>query len=222
MIKKILLILLLSTSLCYAANEDLSTYSENDPNGDISCTGETCTISTMLLNIDAQCYKDYTASHFGNFDIDFTVDIGAQIGSGGYGGVLALCETADYSISEAATANECLYVGYWSDSDTETWYMEDFESDNFESVADDNVTAARYFTFTRTGTTCTLNIYSDSGRSSHISGSPLTDTGCPTTSYRYLYVAMTAEAGGSISIDYAISGVNLNEAAATRRIISIQ
>ena len=76
------LILSLLTGVVYAANENLTTYTEIDPNSHIVVTADDITFTNINRNEAAYVYKDFGVDYFdSSFTIDFDFNIDTQSSS---------------------------------------------------------------------------------------------------------------------------------------------
>lgn len=197
------------------ATEDLTTYTEVDPDGDLSATSSTLTVSTNNNRIaTTYFYKDAGASHFTDFDIDFefNVTVSQDVAFG------TLCSVANTLGDTKAvdTASTGIYIATEEAGATNDVFLVDSLGDFvFSTGISISRSTTYYVTFTRVGTTATLNIFTDSGRSSHVSGSPVTLTVATTAlRYVYLYSSYDDDAGGSDDFSCTIANLDLNEVAA--------
>ncbi|VAV82522.1 hypothetical protein MNBD_DELTA01-1618 [hydrothermal vent metagenome] len=185
------------------ATEDLSTYTEVDPSGDLTVTSSKCTADTMASNIDVYLRDDKGASHFGDFEhlvtAEFTSNNGTTWPLNSY---WALTSSASVvSQQDMITANEGLisyhiHVG----GGTIQTVIKDFANGNYDIWTGASFATPYYMTIERSGTAMTCKIYSDSGRTTLVDTLSLT---CGTQSYRYIFAI---QGHGSTEIGRSYSG----------------
>jgi hypothetical protein len=66
------------------ASENFTTYTEVDPNTDITLTASQCSFDTLLIEADAWVYSDKGVNHFDG-DFEHLIDVQATSQAGGYG-----------------------------------------------------------------------------------------------------------------------------------------
>jgi len=228
----VLLILLMLNSFCGIAKaevEDLSTYTIGGTDSAFLSANETSvTASTSMQDNDtAYAYKDYGASYFGEFDIDLQVYINTQ-GSSSLMNVFCLSNTADATGGGMNTANDGICINFTRFGD-DGWRIRNYNDDNNSDLIAGAAYQTRYLTLTRVGSTMTLNLYTDSNRTTHASGSPVT-ANVPTTKFRYLYAfasggsdgwAGSTSAGTTSNIEI-VSADGDGEPETSRRVICVQ
>lgn len=193
--KKFLLTILISSlaSVGFAAVEDPSTFTVGGTNSATISTSSTRMTHTSLYDTaDAYGYKDYGAGNFGEFDIDATVYCGGQQ-SASRVGYFALSNESASNMGDMNTANDGIMFGFKRDG-TDGWFLIE-RTNNNESIVAGSAYQTRYITITRSGSTVTANVYTDSGRTTHASGSPITVT-ADTTTRQYLYMAASGGSDG--------------------------
>ncbi len=178
--------------------------------GDLSATADRLTHSALNDNGNAYAIRDYGASYFGEFDIDFTVRVNIQQ-SASHVGYLCISDTENVDMSGMNTANDGICFGFKRDG-TDGWFLKEYSADNIDVVAG-VAYQTRYINLTRSSTTCTANVYTDSGRTTHASGSPITAT-CSAGNERYMYLAASNGSDGwasSAGTGY-IEDITINQA----------
>ena len=92
------------------------TFTEVDSDGDITVTVPNLNFSTMRRDANSYVYKDFGAGYFGNFDIDFEVEITGGSGQG-LAGLVTVSNTAG-TVQDHILANDGIYTfAYQNDSD---------------------------------------------------------------------------------------------------------
>lgn len=192
--KKLILCLfvLLMANSAFCATEDFTTYTlggDAGAVGDLSTTTTRVSASSGLLgNENAYAIKNYGAGHFGNFQLDFTLNTQTQ-GSLGLAG-FCLSNTSNTNMAGMNAADDGICIQYGRVFSTDGARMRNYNSGTTAStIVALAGNTSYYFRWIRTDTTCTMNIYSDSGRTTAVSGSPQAMT-CPdgaVTLYQFVY-----------------------------------
>jgi hypothetical protein len=139
-------------------------------------------------------YKDYGANYFGDFQIDFEVEITASQSDGL--AVFALGNTAG-TFDDLLTANSGLVAAMDNSGGNLRLYVQSIPSAAQLSNLSGSTMPLRYARFTRSGTTLTFTTYSDSGRTSQVA---TVSTTCSTTLFRYLMALTNRDSTGSAYI----------------------
>lgn len=201
----------------WAVVEDPSTFTLGGTAlGDLSATSTRLTAASGLLdNENAYAIKDYGANYFGAFDVQGTIRP-ATTGSSSLLGFLCFSDTANVDMGGMNTANDGICIRF-KRAGTDGYTIRDF--DNGTSVSTDIAGAndtTRYFKFDRSGTTCTLHIYTDSGFTTDDTGSPqaITCSDASTVKYRYMYLAASGGTDGfaSSASPFYVENVTINQA----------
>jgi len=117
------------------AYEDFTTYTEVDEDNDITVYTNEIDVDTMRRDAVSYVHKDFGASHFGDFEIQFEATCSAASGIGASVNFFGLTNSS-FTHEDAVQNNEGILV----------------HSSTF------------YFTLTRSGSTVNLKIYSDAAR----------------------------------------------------------
>jgi hypothetical protein len=177
--------------------EDLTTYTEVDPNSRITVTSARSTFTGLTRNEDAYVYKDFGAFYFGDFEIYADVRLNSGSENDSLVGIIGLSNTVnDWDDWGAGLSVHFMKAGGNN-------YLVLFEiggSNDFYVISGDTT---YYVTFERVGTACTLKVYSDSARTNLLDTLSITVN---TTTWRYLYVTISGNTGDS----YACSGYSEN------------
>jgi len=138
----------------------------------------------MRRDVTSYVYYDFGTDYFGDFDIDFEVKIDSVTTQGN----ALICGVSNTigTFNDMRGANDCLCSwAYGNDSDLRI-YVSCYNEDNNDFYADGGTSSnTLYCTFQRSGTTLTLDIYSDAARTSTIDNLSVT---CETGDKRYFYV----------------------------------
>lgn len=178
------------------APEDLTTFTETDPSGWVTVTSNQVSFAGMQRTPVTTVYKDYTASYFGNFVVNFETEITASatdalaivcaisnINNAGYGGLIGQDACACWF--DNSGGNLSAIIQQYNPNST----------DSFSIGA--AIHGHRYNTFMRSGTTLTWNIYTDPGRTTLEDSLTVTGT---TTRYRYMNALGNRGAAGTAAI----------------------
>jgi hypothetical protein len=181
-----------SSSLSSFTVEDLLTYTEVDSDGDITVTSPSASFVTMRQDADSYVYKDFGASYFGDFDIEFEAEITFSEAQGappaGVSQAL-LCSVSNTigNFPDFDTANDGIMIDTYNLTGQFLIRLRDFSNDNSDlyDMGGVFVWGKYYFKFERSGTTATCKIYSDSARTILVDTLSIT---CETGDKRYLNV----------------------------------
>jgi len=167
------------------AIENLTTYIEVDSGSDITVTAPSASFVAMPREVVSYVYKDFGAGYFTDFDIDFEFQITAM-STTGVASIFSVSNTIG-TFQDQITAGDGLRVVAYGNTN------------NFQiQIRDENIVAGDVYTYggtstpllyctvKRNGTTFTLDVYSDSGRTSLLDTLTIT---CETGAKRYLSVA---------------------------------
>ena len=164
--------------------EDFTTFTEVDPGSTVSVAANTITGAQVdVKNSDTYVYKDYGAGYFGDFTHQFSAKATMDEGTADVIWVWGLTNTVDDYGAWAAGIGFGFYGQSWS----RTVVQEKGGSTDFSTQLSNNT--IYYFTITRSGTSLTATVYSDSGRTNTVYTHNIT---VASTTYRYLY-ALTSQ-----------------------------
>ncbi len=203
------------------ANEDFTTYTEVDPEADISKTASTTSLTSISESANSYVYKDFGVNHFsGDLIHEFEFQTSNEVGATWAGTFYALenfLGTGPGSVSNGGDAfrffkngNEALYI-YLQENGS-------ISSDNTIALAQ----AVTYFiTVVRndSGGANNTGLYTVYIRTGSHTGT-LVDTLTVTSAageqndFRYMYSYQRIQASGSDTSDGFIQNLNLNEAVA--------
>jgi hypothetical protein len=178
----------LGASFSLDPTEDFTTYTEVDPNSDITVTASRCTVDTMRNDVTAYVRKDYGADHFTDFEHLVAINV--------------------------STFNEYASIGWWGLDDGEGTYtarevthrgitlwsystgrsLNVYDHDEWFYDSSPNLGGVHYLTMARSEGTFTVAIYSDSDRTN------LEDTLSIASTAAYRYVCSVNSRGGSGSV----------------------
>ena len=194
------------TAVFYAdAVGEFTTYTEVDPNGDITINSDTLiTVDTMRRDVVAGVYKDYGAGRFtGDFEFQWHWLCNASNGANAMSAIFSLSEGYYLTKTDKENANDGLVVTYKAGGGIAIADYENDSTDSYSIVS--GPPKERWFTLTRSGTTVQLFIYLDSGRTSL--QDTLTISQSSAHAYRYLYPVTSVELGtyGTSTINSIVS-----------------
>ena len=190
--------LLLISQSSYAALEDLTTYTESDPDSAITVTSTRSTFTNIQSRAHTSyVYKDYGAAHFTDFIHRFTVFVSsASTTSMLVPWMMTNTAAQDFKDAENANVGQVIYL-YRDGSNVDYIGIEDEANDNGASWSGFVLNTIYYLEVQRSGTTLSCKIYSDSGYTNIISTISIT---CNTTSWRYFNCLASENSGASTSI----------------------
>jgi len=183
----------IGTASATANNTTAISYTEVDPNSHFTFNASTVTISGLTKNEDAYLYKDYGVDYFDALDEDFTLNLGSTSDASCAAIACAFTNTiedlsglasTDVSVRTSMDADKKVYI--WLSRGPNTTYV---------SLADPVIVddTTYYCTLRREAGSDTvyLDVFSDSGRTTHVTGSPINTTGFGTAKWRYHFALMT-------------------------------
>lgn len=194
------------------AIEDFTGYTEVDTGDDITVTASKCTATNLPENMGSYVRKNFGANYFsGDFKHDFTFKWTSASADGVYIGVYAVSD--DYqSLVDMDGNNKGLRIIVIADIvGSEYLELKDYATgnganDGWAGTITQGTTF--YMTLMRVGTTATLNVYSDSARTSLVISLHIHDV-VDKYSTVYPIVCMNHTGGGNTST-YEFSNLNLN------------
>lgn len=190
--------------------EDFSTYTEQDGNAKLTVTSNSATISAGNDNNLYSLYKDKGADFFDELDIDFTIVINNTVQTDSLIGV-SLVNTATpstYAIGVSGN-DDCHFVLYWYNALFARLMKGQFLSyDTYNA----SVGTTYYCTMTRPagGDTITVEIYSDSGRTTLLD--TVAVSGFSGLKWRYIYALSTSKWSENNALNGATSNLEIRTA----------
>jgi len=175
----------------------LTTFDDsNDSGSDFTITAKTCEFDTMERVANSYVFKDYTASYFDDFEIEFEAEIEASDTDGQ--AVLCLVSNTAGTKQDQFNANDGIWVAIYNSSGNLVIEIVDGSNvDNDQINLSGTTMPLRYFTLKRVGTTTTVYLYSDSARTSLINSKSVTGS---TVAMRYLHCVASREVSGTEDI----------------------
>lgn len=190
---------------------NLSTYTAKvDPNfrytiGDGAGTNTKVTVVDQTRDDANWLAYDFGAGHFGDFEIRFTYRHNST-SSSGVNGLIVLSNTlVGLGLQDSGLGAEL----YSNGSDSRI-YISELKAGPTNAETGpymESRNTVYYATMQRIGTTCTIKIYSDLGRTTLLN--TITATGVASTSYRYLSIAVGNGTGGPSANSYYIDNVTV-------------
>jgi hypothetical protein len=147
-------------------SDNLLTYTEVDPNSDITLTADKAEFDTMQQVANSYVYKDFGVDYFGDFEVDFEAEITYSDASVPQ---VVLCAFSNTIGSKQTMVNATdglvMSINYVSNGSTITTAIKCLDENDWDIFVEGGSTVPlRYYTFKRSGTVLTLDIYSDSAR----------------------------------------------------------
>ena len=195
--------------------EDFTTYTEVDPNSHLDKTANHVD-HKGYRNEDCYLYKDKGANHFGDFThlIDLK-PVGHGTTSAGLSTIWMLSvDTVDdiYGIKTAGKTAIAVCCQGYSTASTYLWEM--YGSSAYNSAVLSLTYGTQYYLkIVKSGTTLTLYIYTDSARTTQITGSPVSLTLHADHLCRYVFAGNTYNDGTDTNkwVDVDIDNLDLQE-----------
>lgn len=175
------------------AVEDFTTYTETDPGAGLSVTATKITATSAANSENHHVTKDAGAGHFGNFTHLVTFREDSNTGTT-YFGIEALANVSG-NLETINSNGSGIQLAYQSESGN-TLYLSDVGTLNEDFSSTISAATTYYLTFSRSGTTATCAIYTDSGRTSLLDTISII---CSSTTFRYANMAT--------GLGYGVSGV---------------
>ena len=204
--------------------EDFSSgYTETDPNSDITISTTNLTIDSMIMDVDAYVYKDFTAGHFGDtVDHDFECKVtGRTVASYSVGTVWALTNVVNdgyYWYANNSQAVHCWF--YWTTTPVYRLYLRDCENGGTDQDFYTCLVNTWYYcTASRNATSMSILIYSDSGRTSLLD--TITVTLAAGRTYRYFMACNSYDIGTTATMSWVSDYYDLHEASSSSSMSSI-
>jgi len=198
--------------------EDFTEFTEVDSDGDITITASKMDVDTMSKGADSYTYKSHGASHFGDFDHLLDVYTGNE-GTEGYGnraGCWAVVDNPGNYSDAKYTHHEGIYVWVVHPDASRIFTLIDY-SNNEDDSGGISVNTKYYLTISRSNTTATCLIYTDSGRTNLHDTLSIT---CGTTAYEYVQGVCSQDQGSANEASYYIENLDLQEGGPTTYEIS--
>ena len=191
--------------------EDFTTYTETDPGADVTVTSSRITIASGTDNDTYNVFKDKGAGYFDALDIDFAMRVTTGVTTDAIVGI-AIINTATPTTENMAgtlTSSDISANMYWYNG-TNIFLSRGNFAGITDSVAGLSIDTTYYCTLVRTAgsDTVTLEIYSDSGRTSLVD--TLSVSGFGTTTWQYVYGLMTAEFNESNVLNGYVENMTIN------------
>jgi cysteine-rich repeat protein len=197
-----------------------SRWTESDPSSHLTVTTHKVVVSGQDRNSSTSLVYDGGASHFGDFTTRMKVDWTNCTSTTCTLAVWALSSTLRSNLSAMQSASDGVFLALYQQPaggtppNSYVWYVQDAtNAGNYAGFADSTPPVSRYVQITRSGTTVTVSVYTDSSYTTLVtaSGNPIVLT-VPATAYRYLYTAMSRNDGFTdAQINATIQDLNIGE-----------
>jgi hypothetical protein len=178
------------------AIENLTTYTAVGSAGVFTLDSSAATFTAMRRDDVSYAYYDFGVGHFSDFDIDFEMQITAVTGTISQ---TILCSVSNIigTFNDQFSGNDGIVVYAYGNSNSLDFRISDQNTDNTEAYNDGGTSSdLLYCSFKRNGTIATLDIHSDSARTSGSLIDALSIT-CETGAKQYLYVLVSRDSGAS-------------------------
>lgn len=198
--------------------EEYSEYTEVDEDSDITVTSSDITVDTMQKEAVSYVYKDMGAGHFSG-DFEHLVDFKwtAQSDMDSFMGVWMVADGIGATEQlKSAHVNHLAVYTWWQGADLNykrLYLKEVYDGTNYPStpqyyVIDKNTTY--YLTIARSGSSVTLEIYSDSARNTLLE--TLTVASLQSVeAYSYIYGVISSSGSGTDTVSGYITNLRLQE-----------
>ncbi|HUS92212.1 MAG TPA: hypothetical protein VM695_10205, partial [Phycisphaerae bacterium] len=192
--------------------QDLSTYAEVDPDGDLTI-GEAgnvrCTFDVMARTVDAHLTKDFGAGHFGNYTHDFDCLVSVTSSFTAHADLWGVSNAAG-SFADRATG-QTVHWYYSGTGSIQYLNLREMSTGAIDAYVA-TLSTPYYCTAVRAGTAGSCEIYDAPGRLIGDLLDTLTAVVANTT-YRYHIALASREASGPPSITGYVENHDLHEAA---------
>ena len=211
--KLLIIAILLIPSLTFGAVEDFTTYTETDSAGHLTVTSTKATIASGNDNNIYNLFKDFGADYFNALDIDFTIRLTTGVTTDAIVGIAVInsATPTTETMGGTLTSTDISVAQYWYNT-TAIW----LSRGNFGGIADTTggvlaLNTDYYCTLIRSASsdTVTLEIYSDSGRTTLIDTLSVSGYGTG-TKWQYMYGFMNANFGASDTLNGFVENMDLN------------
>lgn len=180
-------------------------FTEVDVNSDITIVSNKVTVDTMVRNITSYVVKDFGAGYFGDYDIDFEVEVTGGSGTG-LSTIISLSNTLG-DLQDGVDANDIICHQLYNNNSNLQIYLNCQNTDEADIYTDGGDTSSLlYCTTKRVGSIATLYIYSDSARETLVDTLSIT---CETGTKRYLYAVQSRGAGDPDTISYYVQNLRI-------------
>lgn len=123
----VLVAFLFLASTAWATTEDLTSYTETDPNSRITVNATTATFADIARNESAWVAKDKGAAHFnGNFTHDFEFQYTSAVGNSGWVAVWGVSNALEDFFTGLAASNLSLHASIYNNTGTPECYLANY------------------------------------------------------------------------------------------------
>jgi hypothetical protein len=190
-------------------SEDYTTYTEVDPSTHITVGAGTIT-AILCRDLDERVFKDMGADYFGSsftIEMDFSV---TEIGGNALGIVWCLSNYVDDHVYLRANKDYYAIMTYRAGATTTMYIEEKALPAAYHNTTIVIADATQYWLrIVKSGTSLVVNIFTDSGRTTHLSGSPKTLT-VTDNKFQYLFACNSYNSGlVNATATYVISNLDI-------------
>lgn len=185
--------------------QDLTTYTEYDPNSRLTVAGTKCTLSGGYRNQAWNLYKDFGDNYFDGIHIDFEMQL-TSCATWGLMSVVGISNSTGDSASWAATDYLVFMLRTGTSDYRITLLSGDGTSTDYMAAAED---VTYYCTLRRApgSDAVYLDVYSDSARTTLLD--TLVITGIGTTKHRYIHAMVSRYSDSTASASGWVDNINL-------------
>lgn len=184
------------------ATQDFTTYTLVNPNGTLSATTSRMTATNATDQEVAYGYKSFGSGFFtGNFTHTFAFQATLLTDNGLVMWAMANSLGTEHDLRDVGSEIDCEFYDNGVGDYRIGLYETISGGHQFGAGIVISLNTTYYVTITRVGTTLTLNVYSDSGRTTPISGSPKTMTLGSAVAYQYIYGIQGTDYGHAAKLD---------------------
>ena len=210
-LKVLCLVLILLLPVNVWAFEDFTTYTEVDPNSDITVTSSKLDVDTMRRDALSYVRKDKGSGHFEDFEHLVTIPL-TSVSADHMGlGHWVIANSSDTHVQRDDNNDGLSITSYRWPTATYRIFLKDHTNDG-EDFYVTSINTTYYLTIERSSTTCTCKIYSDVSRETLLDTLTIT---CGTGTYQYIYGISSREnpSSGSRTATGYTENLDLQEAA---------
>lgn len=196
-----------AAAICTTQNfEDTGVWTEADGETDITLSGSTITVDTMIGTVTSYVRRNYGVNGITNIKVDFHTKWTNCSGPWVTVGIMTLGNTAQACLNDLDIANDGIVAQFTLDGSSVYRITLIDRQDNNSDAYIAAINTDYYCTFERVHATGvnTLKIYSDSDRTTLLDTLTVTDDG---TAYIYLTALSSERAGGAVSSTGVIDSV---------------
>jgi len=192
---------------------DGGAFSETDSGSDIDITSSTITVDTMQRVAVSYVTCSESANWLTDFEYRFAMTWTAASATDSFGILFSASDVSSPTQQDLADANSGIAIQIYR-SDYQIQFR-DFTDDEQVNLIYTGFPSPRYIKVARSGSTCTMTVYTDSDYSvvdtSQTSGSNPANLTCGTTAWDYLGMVSSRDGSGTSTITYTVSNLEVYE-----------